>query len=186
MSLAAGRQERPFMFPNGFETPRLILRPLEKADAAPIFDAYAQDPEVTRYLTWRPHTSILETEGYVNGCMKAKKDRTYAIIRKADQALIGAFAARQGGATRLNFGYVLARVAWEHGFASEALSEVVTWALQQPSIWRIGDYCDVENPASARVMEKSGLGLEGILRRWLILPNLGDAPRDSFSYAKTR
>jgi hypothetical protein len=34
---------------------------------------------------------------------------------------------------------------------AEALAEVVDWALRQSSVWRIGD---VENLASARVMEK--------------------------------
>ncbi|MBV8911854.1 MAG: GNAT family N-acetyltransferase, partial [Acetobacteraceae bacterium] len=50
----------------------------------------------------------------------------------------------------------------------------------------IGAVCDVENRASARVMEKAGLEREAILRRWLVHPNLGEAPRDCFSYAKVR
>jgi [ribosomal protein S5]-alanine N-acetyltransferase len=36
------------------------------------------------------------------------------------------------------------------------------------------------------VLEKTGLTLEGILRRYLVFPNLGDAPRDVFCYAKVR
>jgi RimJ/RimL family protein N-acetyltransferase len=69
---------------------------------------------------------------------------------------------------------------------SEALSEVVTWSLRQDGVWRVGAACDVENPASARVMEKAGLAREGVLRRWLVAPNLGPEPRDRFSYALTR
>jgi ribosomal-protein-alanine N-acetyltransferase len=65
---------------------------------------------------------------------------------------------------------------------TEALAEVADWALRQPSVWRIGDVCDVENLASARVMEKASL----VLRRWGVHPNLGEAPRDCFSYAKVR
>ena len=67
---------------------------------------------------------------------------------------------------------------------TEALVEVVGWALRQPLIWRIGDVVDAENLASARVMEKAGLEREGLLRRWGMHPNMGDAPRDCFSYAK--
>ena len=52
--------------------------------------------------------------------------------------------------------------------------------------WRIGAVCDVENRASARVMEKAGLEREGILRRWIIHPNVGFEPRDCFSYAMVR
>jgi [ribosomal protein S5]-alanine N-acetyltransferase len=69
---------------------------------------------------------------------------------------------------------------------TEALSEVADWAMRQGDIWRIGAVCDVENLASARVMEKSGLEREGILRRWLVHPNISPEPRDCFSYAKCR
>ena len=63
------------------------------------------------------------------------------------------------------------------------MAEVVDWALRQSSVWRIGD---VENLASARVMEKASLEREGVLRRWGGDPNLGETPRDCFSYAKVR
>jgi len=48
---------------------------------------------------------------------------------------------------------------------------------------RIGAVCDVENIGSARVLEKSGFVREGLLRRWLIHPNISDEPRDCYSYA---
>ena len=48
---------------------------------------------------------------------------------------------------------------------TEALIEIVEWALAQPPIFRISAVCDVENVASARVMEKSGLVHEAVLRR---------------------
>jgi [ribosomal protein S5]-alanine N-acetyltransferase len=68
----------------------------------------------------------------------------------------------------------------------EALTEVAQWAMRQDSIWRIGAYCDVENRASARVMEKAGLQREGILRHWIIHPNISAEPRDCLSYAMVR
>jgi [ribosomal protein S5]-alanine N-acetyltransferase len=68
----------------------------------------------------------------------------------------------------------------------EALVEVALWAMRQQGIWRIGAYCDVENRASAHVMEKAGLQREGILRRWIIHPNVSAEPRDCFSYAMVR
>lgn len=174
------------MFPDAFQTRRLLLRRIGMADARPIFDGYAQDPEVSRYVTWRPHASFEQTEAYVNACLAATTYRTYALVRRRDDAVIGAFDLRQSGPTRLGYGYVLARAFWGQGLMTEALTQVVNWALRQPSIWRIGDVCDVENLASARVMEKAGLEREGVLRRWGVHPNLGGAPRDCFSYAKVR
>ena len=69
---------------------------------------------------------------------------------------------------------------------TEALFEVVRWALQQERVFRIGAVCDVENLGSARVMEKAGLVREGVLRRWMMHPNVSDEPRDCFSYARVR
>jgi RimJ/RimL family protein N-acetyltransferase len=174
------------MFANGFQTRRVLLRPIGMADAQPIFDAYARDPEVSRYVTWKPHASVEQTEAYVAACLEATTYRTYALLRRADNAVIGAFDLRQYAPTRLGFGYVLARSCWGQGLMTEALAEVVEWALRQPSVWRIGDVCDVDNLASARVMEKAGLSREGILRRWGVFPNLGEVPRDCFSYSKVR
>ena len=69
---------------------------------------------------------------------------------------------------------------------TEALAQVVYWAMGEDGIWRIGAGCDVENFASARVMEKAGLAKEGILRRWITHPNISSEPRDWVSYAKVR
>jgi RimJ/RimL family protein N-acetyltransferase len=87
---------------------------------------------------------------------------------------------------RMTFGYCLARDAWGHGFATEAATAFVDFVLNNPAYWRIQAFCDVENRASARVLEKAGLKLEGTLRRYLLLPNRSDVPRDVFCYAKVR
>jgi [ribosomal protein S5]-alanine N-acetyltransferase len=174
------------MFPYIFHTPRLLLRPIAPADAKPIFDGYAQDHEVTRYLTWRPHKQFSEAEAYVARCMAASSARTYVLITKADDKLVGAFDLRQSSPWRLGYGYVLARSAWGKGLMTEALTTVADWALRQPGIWRISDVCDVENLASARVMEKAGFAREGLLLRWTMHPNISDRPRDCFSFAKVK
>jgi len=174
------------MLPPAFQTARLVFRPIAPADARPIFDAYAQDREASRFLTWRPHQRLAETEAYVARCMAATAARTYVLLGRRDGALLGAFDLRQPGPSRYGYGYVLARSAWGQGLMTEALTEVARWTLAQPGIWRIGDVCDVENIASARVMEKAGLSREGVARRWAIHPNIGDTPRDCFIYAKVR
>ena len=56
------------MLPDSFETSRVRLRPVAVEDAEAIFDAYAQDEEVVRYLIWRPHRSLSETKAYVERC----------------------------------------------------------------------------------------------------------------------
>jgi RimJ/RimL family protein N-acetyltransferase len=175
--------------PDRFDTERLILRPIAASDAPAIYEGYAADPEVSRYLTWRPHRSIADTEGYVAWCLRtatAGQSLAYAMTDRHDGRLIGAFELRRTGTGRLGYGYVLARPWWGRGLMAEALTAVAAWALAQPDIWRIGDVCDAENLGSARVMEKAGMTREGLLRRWVIHPNTGPEPRDCYSFALTR
>jgi RimJ/RimL family protein N-acetyltransferase len=176
------------MIPDIFETARLLLRPVKFADVDAIFGSYAQDEEVTRYLIWRPHRSRSETRAYVERCIATpfEVERTYMILGRDDNVVRGAFALRQRATHRLDCGYVLARRWWRQGLMTEVLREVTLWALRQPSVFRIGAVCDVENIGSARVLEKSGFVREGLLRRWLLHPNISDEPRDCYSYARVR
>lgn len=176
------------MFPDRFETARLILRPIARGDASAIFSGYAQDPEVVRYLTWPPHRTLADTEAYISRCLAAPAElsRTYALTGHTAGRLIGAFDLRRPATHRLDYGYVLARRYWGRGLMTEALTEIVQWAMRQDDIWRIGAVCDVDNPASARVMEKAGLEREGVLRRWIVHPNISAEPRDCLSYARCR
>ena len=174
------------MFPAGFQTPSLTLRPIAPADAGPIFDGYAQDPAVVRYLTWLPHSGIEDTHAYIARCMAATLSRTYVISTTQNDKLIGAFDLRHEASFKVGYGYCLAREAWGHGYMTEALTEIAAWVLAQDHYWRIGAVCDVDNPGSARVMEKAGLTREGLLRKWGLHPNLGPEPRDCYIYAKVR
>jgi RimJ/RimL family protein N-acetyltransferase len=99
------------MLPDNFRTARLVLRPIAPDDAAAIFDAYAQDAAVTRFVIWRPHRSRSDTEAYVAQCIATPPNvsRTYVILDRRGGDLRGAFALRQTAPHRLDFGYVLAR-----------------------------------------------------------------------------
>jgi RimJ/RimL family protein N-acetyltransferase len=176
------------VLPERLETERLILRPITRSDASAIFVGYAQDPEVVRYVSWRPHQRLSNTETYIARCLAMPPDlaRTYALVSRAEDRLLGAFDLRRPVTHRVDCGYVLARPLWRRGLMTEALAAAAHWAISEPEIWRIGAVCDTENLASARVMEKAGLAREGVLRRWLVHPNISPEPRDCFSYALTR
>lgn len=44
------------------ETERLVLRSFTMDDAQAMFDNWASDPEVNKYLTWPTHGSVTITE----------------------------------------------------------------------------------------------------------------------------
>jgi RimJ/RimL family protein N-acetyltransferase len=87
---------------------------------------------------------------------------------------------------RVRLAFVLARPYWGRGYITEAARTLIEWAFYQPEIYRVEAYCDVENRASIRVLEKIGMQREGVLRRSGYAPNLSEEPRDSFCYAKVR
>lgn len=157
-------------------------------DAEAIFRQYAQDPEVTRYLTWHPNRSIDETREFLQLCIaawEARRSFQWAIVEKQSERLIGMVGFRVDG-HKWELGYVLARRFWGRGYMTEAVKALVAWALKQPDIYRVWAVCDIENPASARVLEKAGMTREGTLRRWSVHPNIDDEPRDSYCYALTK
>lgn len=176
------------MFPDTFTTARLHLRPVAAGDAPAIFDGYARDAEVTRHLIWRPHRTIADTESYLAAClaMPPDRERVYALTDRNGAALMGCLHLRRPAPHRVEFGYVLARPHWGRGLMTEALRAAVDGALAEPGVYRVGAVCDVENPGSARVMEKAGLTREGLLRRWMVHPNVSDEPRDCYAYGRAR
>ena len=173
------------MIPPPFiETKRLLLRPPVREDAQLVFSAYAQDPEVTKYLIWLPHKDIQETEQFMAACIaewEGSERFPYVITLRQGGELVGMMELRIDR-FKAEFGYVLSRPHWGKGLMTEALGALVNWAVAQRGIHRLWALCDVENVASARVLEKVGLQREGVMRRQTIHPLLSNEPRDCYCY----
>jgi hypothetical protein len=83
--------------PRTLETGRLRLRPPTMVDASRILAEYAQDPEVTRYLTWRPHASVETTRIFLQRCVAAWERGTafpWVITARADGRVLGMIELR--------------------------------------------------------------------------------------------
>lgn len=177
------------LLPERLQTPRLILREPRKADAMHIFDAYAQDTEVARYMAWRPHQFVRETDDFISYCIQgwaSGRSRPYVLARSENAGIpIGMLEARIFSNT-IDIGYVLQSSCWWLGFMSEAINAVSNAALAIPECFRIQGTCDTENHASARTLQKCGFAMEGRLERHAVLPNLGPEPRPSLMYARCR
>ena len=174
-----------FAAPVTIQTRRLTLRRFTAEDAKEIFDAYAQDPEVTRFLVWQPHQQLDDTRAFLDRCDRVWAERTaypWAITLRDDGRIVGSIEARPDGGHRVEIGYALARGAWGKGYAAEAARAVVDLALTAPSIHRVWAFVDTANAASARVLEKAGLSREGVLRKWYVPSGFG-VPRDAWCYA---
>ena len=157
-------------------------------DAEAIFNGYARDAEVTRFLPWTPHSSLADTRAFLRECMEAWRGRSrfpWALSFPVDGFPIGMIELRLLG-HMADVGYVLSREQWGKGYMTEALTVVVEATLALDGVYRVSAVCDVDNHASARVMEKVGMVREGRLARYIFHPNVSDEPRDVFLYAKVR
>jgi RimJ/RimL family protein N-acetyltransferase len=173
--------------PESFETERLTLRRVRDEDATAMFEAWTQDAEVTKYLIWKPHTSVQDAAAHIARCQTAwdaGRGFTYFMWERSTGDIAGSIVARPTS-HGVNLGYLLARKHWGRGLMREAVEVVTSWWLDQPDVYRVWATCDVENTQSARVLEKARFQLEGTLRRWDRHPNISDEPRDALCFSRT-
>ena len=151
------------------ETHRLVLRPFTIDDADDMFSNWASDPEVTRFLTWPPHSSADVTRLVLGSWVSRYGDGGYfqwAIEWKETGTVIGSIAVvkLEEAIESAEIGYCLGRKFWGRGIMPEALRAVMDFLFDTVGLNRITAGHDVNNPKSGRVMEKAGMRKEGILR----------------------
>lgn len=140
------------------ETERLILRPFREDDAEDMFYGWANDDEVTKYLTWNTHENI-ETTKYVLGLWLKEYEQperlNFAIDLKSENKLIGGIDVVGYDNGKPMIGYNLARTYWNHGYMTEACQCLLNYLFSQ-------GYREVkidampENAGSNRVIQKCG------------------------------
>lgn len=174
--------------PEKLETERLVLRRARSDDAQALFDAYANDPQATRYLSWRTHESAVQTKEFLEDAESSWEDGSefiWVLIPREETMPIGALGAALSG-HGVEIGYVLGRDWWGQRLMVEAVASVMDWLQRQPSVYRIWAYCEANHLRSIRILERSGMAYEGTLKRWIVLPNLADEPCDAKVFAWTR
>lgn len=177
------------VMPTTLATQRLRLRaPL--ATDAPAVLAYASDPEATRFMEWRTHVDEVDTLDFIEAVQEGWEDGDdycYLLTLAASDEIVGAASVQfdEHGAA---LGYIVAPEYWRQGLASEAAKALLDAAWQTEDVYRVWATVDIDNTASARVLEKIGMQREARLARWSSRPNLPDQhiPRDVYVYAVIR
>lgn len=174
--------------PRNIVTERLVLRKPHSADDQAVHE-FASDSDVTRYVNWPRHRELSETINRREEALRnweTGEDFVWRIVLRTSEEPIGTIGCRVDGHS-VEFGFVLAKGHWGRGYATEASRAIVNWAKELDGVNRIWATCDTANVASARVLEKAGLALQGVLRGRTRRPNVGsDIPREDFMYAWVR
>ncbi len=152
------------------ETDRLILRRYVIEDADAMYKNWASDSEVTKFLTWQPHSSVEVSRGIIENWLKEYSDKKYyqwAIVLKDNgNEPIGDISVGQMNEdiSMVHIGYCLGRAWWRRGIMSEALKAVMDFMFDTVEVNRVEARHDPRNPNSGKVMQKCGMKYEGTLR----------------------
>jgi RimJ/RimL family protein N-acetyltransferase len=180
----AGR-ERRVEGPPVIRTARLELSRPAGRDAEAIFERYASDPEVTRFLGWPRHQSVDDTRAFL-AFSKHEWMRwpagPYVIRTRESGRLIGSTGLSFATTDEAVTGYVLAKDSWGQGFATEALNAMVDLA-RRSGVRRLTALCHPEHRASSRVLEKCGFVRDQSWTQQVEFPNLAPGvPQDVTCY----
>lgn len=148
---------------NPIETPRLVLRRFTPTDATAMYQNWATDPDVARWMRWTPHKNLQETQEIVQSWVDGYEDPQsylWAIQRKEDSELIGSIGIMPGGdgipEDGFGPGYNIGQAFWGQGYVTEALEAIINYFFTQTGAQKL--YCchATANPASGRVLQKAG------------------------------
>ena len=141
-----------------FETDRLLLRKIEKEDAKTIYNNWAKDQEVTKYLTWYPHKNVEQTEKIVDAWIEEYKDpktHRFGIVLKESNELIGMIDVVNYIDDCPEIGYVLSKNYWGKGLMTEVCTKFTEYLFAQ-GFNKIIIKANKDNLGSNKVIQKCG------------------------------
>ena len=151
------------------ETARLRLREFTLDDWPEIL-AYQSDP---RYQYYYPATNRTpeKVRAFVQMFIDQQQEQPrvkfqLAATLKEERTLIGNCGIRMNKAHghKADLGYEFSPEYWGRGYATEAAQAMLEFGFTELNLHRIWARCVADNLASARVLEKLGLKLEGRLQ----------------------
>ncbi len=141
------------------ETDRIILRPITKEDAQPIF-AMRSDPQVMRFIR-AAAAKLSEAENWVKLVSSRWADEKIgfcSLIEKQSGKFLGWCGLwRLEETGEIEVGYAITKEFWRRGYAAEAAEALLKYGFGTLNLNKIVAVARPENRASQRVMEKLGM-----------------------------
>jgi RimJ/RimL family protein N-acetyltransferase len=149
---------------------RLVLRRFAQRDVH-AFVAYRSRPEVARFQSWDAPYPIAEGMAMISALLGEHPDTPgewfqYAVALRSTGELIGDCAAKTDAddPRQAEIGFTFAPAHQGRGYATEAARALLAYLFGERAKHRVRACCDARNAASARVLERLGMRLEGRLR----------------------
>lgn len=143
-------------------TEHLVLKPLGMMYLSTTIE-YSMDYENTKYMRFLPDETARETEEFLTNVEKEwEKEQPdfleFAIIyHDIHIGAVSVYFENDAG----ELGWIINKNYWGNGFAYEAAKALVDYAKTEIKVNHFLAYCDAENIASYKVMEKLGMSRTG-------------------------
>lgn len=162
MELIFDFEEFPYI-----ETPRLILRELQREDAEAVFRIFS-DPEVMKYYLMDMFSELEQAHILIERQIhrfEQKERFRWGIALKESNTIIGTggYVAWNRMWCNAELGYDLARAYWGQGLMTEAAKAMVQFGFERMSLNRIEAEVMPDNRASMRLLCQLGFQEEGVL-----------------------
>lgn len=177
--------------PESFESERLLIRAPLWGDGAAINEAVRESFEELRpWMPWAQRIPTLEeAEAEIRRArlqFMERKDLRLLLVNKETGQFVGS-----SGLSRIDWqirkfeiGYWVRTSLAKQGYVTEAVKAIANFAIQELQANRIEIRCDSRNIRSAKVAERAGFTLEGILRNDMC--DVDGSLRNTMIFAKVR
>lgn len=142
------------------ETERLILRRFSIEDAEAMYNNWASDEDVTKYVTWETHKTVNDSMEILSLWEKEYQQNklyNWAIVLKNTKKLIGSIGLVIVDEKTAEIGYALSKSYWGNGIMPEAAKRVIKHCFEDLGFSEIRGKHFAKNPKSGRVMQKIGM-----------------------------
>ena len=158
------------------ETDRLILRKIKIEDSYLAFQNWCNSNKVDKYVLWKKHSNVEVTiNQYKKWVEDYNDEKTFRWIveLKENHDLIGTIdvSSRLIHYGFCEIGYCYSDKYWNKGYATEAIKAVIKYLFEECDADLINAKFMENNPASGKVMKKSGMKFEGRLRSRVVDKN---------------
>jgi ribosomal-protein-alanine N-acetyltransferase len=136
-----------------------------------MYENWANDPEVTKYLTWPTHTNVETSKIVLEDWVKHYGEEDYyqwaIVLKENGDKPIGSIGVvhKNDKIGMVHIGYCIGRKWWHRRITSESLEALIKFFIMDVGMNRVESRHDPHNPNSGKVMMKCGMKFEGTMRQ---------------------
>lgn len=156
------------------ETDRLLLRRIYKEDAKEIFEGFINQEDYLYFFNKEPRTLNEEINSLEGIDEKYENLELYnwVIVQKDENKIIGRVSLNVENYNEcVEVNYVVDKRYENNGYMTEALKRIIDFCLNEMQVNRFQAGCVVENIKSKHVIDNCNMNQEGILKKYIKLPD---------------